>query len=140
MRNEIWSESDRRKIWLHLDNCRVHNSKQSSEKIVASVFKRTPHPPYSPDVAPSDFFLFGYVMHELEGKHYTSEDELYEDIVGILMKTTKPCRLTCCPTCQILYERNSSKNTFFLTVKNYVHLMLLIITQRNLLCSTNFCQ
>jgi hypothetical protein len=27
--------------------------------------KQTPHPLYSPDLAPSDFFLFGYVKRKL---------------------------------------------------------------------------
>ena len=92
MRNEIWSESDRRKIWLHLDNCRVHNSKQSSEKIEASGFKRTPHPPYSPDVAPSDFFLFGYTKLNLKGFKCDDVDDLVEKIYEILHKISKQKR------------------------------------------------
>jgi hypothetical protein len=27
--------------------------------------KRAPHPPYSPDLAPCDFYLFGYVKDRL---------------------------------------------------------------------------
>jgi hypothetical protein len=27
--------------------------------------KQAPHPPYSPDLAPSDFFLFGYVKGKM---------------------------------------------------------------------------
>ena len=55
-----------RKIWLHLDNCKVHNSKKTSEAIEQFGFKRAPHPPYSPDIAPSDFFLFGYTKTKLK--------------------------------------------------------------------------
>jgi hypothetical protein len=33
-------------------------------------------PPYFPDLAPCDFFLFGYLKHHLEGKHLTMEDEV----------------------------------------------------------------
>ena len=55
------------------------------EFIESSHLRKAPQPEYSPDVAPSDFFLFGYVKHMLEGKHYASEDELYDDIVEILM-------------------------------------------------------
>ena len=58
---DIWSESDFKRIWLHLDNCRVHNSKVSIEKYEEYGFKRAPHPVYSLDIAPSDFFLFGYI-------------------------------------------------------------------------------
>jgi hypothetical protein len=37
---------------------RVHDSKVLCEKIVEYGFKRAPHPTYSPDIAPSDFFFY----------------------------------------------------------------------------------
>ena len=43
-----------------------------------SVFQRAPHPPYSPDLAPSDFFLFGYVKEKLGGQSFKTREELYE--------------------------------------------------------------
>jgi hypothetical protein len=33
-------------------------------------------PPPSPDLAPCDFFLLGYVKQHLEGKHFTREDQV----------------------------------------------------------------
>jgi hypothetical protein len=33
-------------------------------------------PPYFPDLAPCDFFLFGYLKQHLEEKHLTREDEM----------------------------------------------------------------
>ena len=44
IKGDIWSESDTKKIWLHLDNCRVHNSKVTFEKTEECGFKRAPHP------------------------------------------------------------------------------------------------
>jgi hypothetical protein len=35
-----------------------------------------PHPPYSPDFAPSDFLLFGYVKERLKGMALPSYEEL----------------------------------------------------------------
>ena len=83
-REEIWSDSERRKIWLHLDNCRIHNSKMTREKTEELGFKRAPHPPYSPDIAPSDFFLFGYVKEKLKGYKFKSRDDLKDKILEIL--------------------------------------------------------
>ena len=83
MKDKIWTESYRRKVWLHLDNCRVHNSKQSIEKTEAAGFKRAPHLPYSPDIAPSDFFLFGYTKNKLKGSKFESADALLERIYEI---------------------------------------------------------
>jgi hypothetical protein len=35
-----------------------------------------PHAPYSPDLAPSDFFRFGYLKSMLPGRHFETEEEL----------------------------------------------------------------
>ena len=35
-----------------------------------------PHPPYSSDLAPSDFFLFGYVKGKLEGERFEEPEDL----------------------------------------------------------------
>jgi hypothetical protein len=43
-----------------------------------------PHPPYSPDLAPLDFFLFGYVKGKLMGYHAGSVAELLVRIQVIL--------------------------------------------------------
>jgi hypothetical protein len=39
-----------------------------------------PNPPYSPDLAPSDFFLFGYIKERLKGMVLLSYEELLEAI------------------------------------------------------------
>jgi hypothetical protein len=38
------------------------------------------HPPYSPDLAPCDFFLFGYVKNCLQGASFQSREELFTAI------------------------------------------------------------
>jgi hypothetical protein len=42
------------------------------------------HPPYSPDLAPSDFFLFGHVKHSLAGAAFASRSELFEAIPSVV--------------------------------------------------------
>jgi hypothetical protein len=61
---------------LHVDNAKPHTSKISIEKIEALRFIVVPRPPYSPDVGPCDFFLFGHLKQHLEGKHFTREDQV----------------------------------------------------------------
>jgi hypothetical protein len=39
----------------------------SRDYIGLNRMKQAPHPLYSPDLAPSDFFLFGYIKGELMG-------------------------------------------------------------------------
>jgi hypothetical protein len=42
-----------------------------------------PHPPYSPDLAPSDFFLFGYIKEKLTDYDYRTREELKSAIIEI---------------------------------------------------------
>ena len=46
--------------------------------------EKAPQPPFSPDIAPSDFFLFGYMKGLLEGRSFDSPDELFAAIDEIL--------------------------------------------------------
>jgi histone-lysine N-methyltransferase SETMAR len=59
---------------LHVDNAKPHISKIFIEKIEELGFILVPQPPYFPDLAPCDLFLFGYLKHHLEGKHLARED------------------------------------------------------------------
>jgi hypothetical protein len=43
-----------------------------------------PHPPYSPDLAPSDFFLFGHVKTALRGTVFDSVEGMLEAVTTIL--------------------------------------------------------
>jgi hypothetical protein len=53
---------------LHIDNATLHTSKMSTEKIEELGFILVLQPPYSPYLAPCDFFLFGSLKRSLEGK------------------------------------------------------------------------
>jgi len=35
-----------------------------------------PHPPYSPDLAPSDYHLFGFVKNQMRGQNYETKGAL----------------------------------------------------------------
>jgi histone-lysine N-methyltransferase SETMAR len=53
-------------VHLHMDNAKSHRSKTSVQKIDEMGFVLVSHPPYSPDIAPSDFFLFGSLKDRLD--------------------------------------------------------------------------
>lgn len=42
-----------------------------------------PHQPYSPDLAPSDFFLLGYIKEKCRGRRLETVDELIQFIYEI---------------------------------------------------------
>ncbi len=59
--------------WFHWDNAPVHTAAVVTNWMAARRFQIIEHPPYLPDLAPSDFFLFPSVKRELAGKTLTQE-------------------------------------------------------------------
>ena len=66
--------------FFHCDNARPHNSDQKFKEYGLT---RLRHPPYSPDIAPSDFFLFGVLKRFLEGTTFTDENQISSAILSI---------------------------------------------------------
>ena len=71
-------------ITLHFDNARVHTSRKVQEYMDSHNMKKAAQPPYSPDIAPSDFYLFGYIKELLKGARFESPQQLYSAITEIL--------------------------------------------------------
>jgi histone-lysine N-methyltransferase SETMAR len=53
--------SQEQKLVIHMDNSPIHKSKATIQRIASMRVKLAHHPPYSPYLAPSDFFLFEYI-------------------------------------------------------------------------------
>jgi hypothetical protein len=47
------------------------------------------HPPYSPDLAPCDYWLFSRVKEHLRGKQFQSEDNINTAVTASLRRVTK---------------------------------------------------
>ena len=73
-----------KKLNVHVDNARPHTSKNTIRYMEAHGMKKVPHPAYSPDLAPCDFFLFGHVKKLLQGQSFQTRDELFSEITQIL--------------------------------------------------------
>uniref|UniRef100_A0A5S6QFH1 HTH_48 domain-containing protein n=1 Tax=Trichuris muris TaxID=70415 RepID=A0A5S6QFH1_TRIMR len=65
-----------RKVLLLHDNAPAHRSKVSLAAIQKCGFGQINHPPYSPDLDPSDYFLFGNLKQHLRGTIFTDGKEL----------------------------------------------------------------
>jgi hypothetical protein len=61
---------------LHFDNAPIPNTRTVVGQLGQSGFKSMNRPPYSPDLAPCDFFLFGYMKEQLKGRGFAEEEEL----------------------------------------------------------------
>ncbi|UYV69915.1 hypothetical protein LAZ67_7001175 [Cordylochernes scorpioides] len=55
----------------HHDNATSHTAFIITNFLARSNTSVIPHPPYSPDLAPCDFFLFPRLKREMKGKHPT---------------------------------------------------------------------
>ena len=64
----------RKKIIFHQDNARVHTCVKAMAKINELHYELLPHPPYSPDLAPSDFHLFPKLKNFLGGRKFETND------------------------------------------------------------------
>ena len=54
-------------LLLHWDNAPVHTAAVTQEFLTKKGVKTLPHPPYSPDLAPADFWFFPTVKTALSG-------------------------------------------------------------------------
>lgn len=79
----------KRNFIIHIDNATPRRSLASKNFASKNILKFCPHPAFSPDLAPSDFYLFGKVKHLLQGKEFESEEELFEAIIEILNDISK---------------------------------------------------
>lgn len=66
----------KKKVLFHQDNAPCHKSGKTMAKIYELGYELLPHPPYSPDLAPSDYFLFADLKRMLAGKKFKTDDEV----------------------------------------------------------------
>ena len=66
----------KKKVIFHQDNARVHTCVVSMATFRELRYELLSQPPYSPDLAPSDYFLFPNLKKWLGGKRFYSNDEI----------------------------------------------------------------
>jgi len=62
-------------LFLH-DNAPVHRALATQKKLAYLGFQYLDHPPYSPDLAPSDYHLFRGLKKQWECRHFSSDVEV----------------------------------------------------------------
>jgi len=67
-----------KKVLLHHDNARPHTAAGTVETVQQLGFKLLQHPPYSPDLAPSDYHIFGPLKEAMRSRKFTSDEEVKE--------------------------------------------------------------
>jgi histone-lysine N-methyltransferase SETMAR len=73
-------------ILLH-DNATPHTAAATRAQLSRYNWEILEHPPHSPDLAPSDFHLFGPLKRKLSGQRFATDDELE----GAVLQFFKQC-------------------------------------------------
>jgi hypothetical protein len=84
--SEWWCErggGDFRKLIVHADNARLHKASVSQQFMAQNAMVIAAHQSYSPDLAPSDFYLLGHVEGLLRGESFEAEERLLSAVEGI---------------------------------------------------------
>ena len=85
-RPDLWKN----KNWLlHHDNAPAHTSLLVRNFLAKTNTIMMPQPPYSPDMAPCDFFLFPKLKRPMKGRRYATIDEIKTASKEELNKITK---------------------------------------------------
>ena len=71
------------------DNAPVHNSILVTDYLKNMGIKTVPHPPYSPDLAPCDFWLFPKLKEKLTGCRYETIEETKEAVTKVIDTLTQ---------------------------------------------------
>lgn len=75
---EIRKTNKNCRIILHQDNASSHTSHETTSFFTNQKIELMGHPPYSPDLAPNDFFLFPTIKDKLRGQRFLSAEEAVE--------------------------------------------------------------
>ena len=103
---------------FHQDNAPVHNSILVTDYLTKMGIKTIPQPPYSPDLAPFDFWLFHKIKEKLRGCRYETIEEMKEAVTKVTTRSYKkisigPSRSCSNGTSALQLEKITSKRTKF---------------------------
>ncbi|UYV71281.1 hypothetical protein LAZ67_8002486 [Cordylochernes scorpioides] len=91
-RPEKWTNGD----WiLHHDNARPHTAHLVTSFLAINGTEILPQPPYSPDIAPNDFFLFPKLKAVLKGRHFDTREDIIEKSLLALKSIPKEAYKNC---------------------------------------------
>jgi histone-lysine N-methyltransferase SETMAR len=70
------AKKQKQKFVAHMDNAPIHKSAKTQGYLADVKMVTAPHPAYSPDLAPSDFFLFGRLKNHPGSQSFDSPDDI----------------------------------------------------------------
>nr|CAH7723476.1 unnamed protein product [Callosobruchus chinensis] len=76
------------KMTKHQDNAPAHNALSVKQFLAKKSIPVLEHPPYSPDLAPCDFYLFPKIKSSLKGTRFESVEDVKEKTADLLKRLT----------------------------------------------------
>jgi transposase len=76
------------RILLLCVSARPYTARTMIEALETLKFEVLSHPPYSPDLAPSDFHFFPHLKRDLKGTHFNSDDEVTQAVTSWIKQRT----------------------------------------------------
>ena len=76
-------------LHFHQDNASVHNSFLVTDYLTKMGIKTVPQPPYSPYLAPCDFWLFPKLKEKLRGRRYETIEEMKKAVTKVIDTLTQ---------------------------------------------------
>ncbi|UYV77660.1 hypothetical protein LAZ67_15001843 [Cordylochernes scorpioides] len=91
-RPERWQKDD----WiLHVDNARPRTAHVILQFLAKHSTIQIPHPPYSPDLAPNDFFFYPKLKMKLKGRKFDNVDMIQAKSKATLRNLSKSAFISC---------------------------------------------
>jgi histone-lysine N-methyltransferase SETMAR len=84
----VFPHKDVTKVLLRQDNARPHTSLHTREAITKIQWTVLPHPPYSPDLVPSDYHLFSPLKDAVRGKMFEGAEKFVAEVKMWLRQRT----------------------------------------------------
>ena len=81
---------------LHHDNVPAHTALSIREFLMKKNIHVHPHPPYSPDLAPCDLYLFSKLKSKLKGHHFGTMENIQKVVIDELPTLTENDFRYCC--------------------------------------------
>ena len=78
-----------KRVFLLHDNASPHRAEYTVDTLHALKFEVSKHPPYSPDLAPLDFHLFGPMKEQLRSQKFADDNKVMEAVQSWLKPTPK---------------------------------------------------
>jgi hypothetical protein len=76
----MWSSGD----WFLHNNAQAHMALNVQQFLAKSTMTVIPHPSYSPDLTPCDFFLIPHMKCQMKGKRFADVSEVKKKTLEVL--------------------------------------------------------